>query len=73
VIHLHSVVYDGTLVTLTQDKHISWADSISMSPDRNLYFTASQFNRLPYFNNGKDERKVPYLGFMVSKSYPLAP
>lgn len=66
-------VYDGTLVTLAQDKHISWADSISISPDRNLYFTASQFNRLPYFNNGKDERKAPYLVFMVSKSYPLAP
>jgi hypothetical protein len=66
-------VYDGSLVTLAQDEHISWPDSICLSPDRNLYFTASQFNRLPYFNKGKDERKVPYMVFMVSKSYPLAP
>lgn len=66
-------VYDGTLVTLAQDDHIWWPDSICISPDRYLYFTASQFSQLPYFNKGKDERRPPYKVFKVSKIYPPPP
>jgi hypothetical protein len=65
--------YDGSLVTLAQSDRMSWPDSMSLSPDRYLYVTASQFNRLPYFNRGKDERKAPYLLFRVSKVYPPMP
>ena len=65
--------YDGTLVTLAQDNRMVWPDSISISPDRNLYITDSQFNRLPYFNNGIDRRTLPYKVFRVSKIYPSAP
>jgi hypothetical protein len=66
-------IYDGTLVTLAQDDRMSWPDSMSISPDRNLYITDSQFKRLPYFNNGKDERTPPYMVFRVSKIYPQPP
>ncbi len=66
-------IFDGTTVTLAQDDHISWPDSISISPERYLYFTDSQFNLLPYFNKGKDERRTPYKVFRVSKIFPPPP
>jgi len=63
-------IHDGSLVTLARSDTISWPDSLALSPDRYLYVTASQFNRLPTFNRGKDERKPPYTLFRVSKTYP---
>jgi hypothetical protein len=60
-------VYDNSLVTLARDDHITWPGSISIAPNDFLYFTASQFNRLPCFNNGKDKRIPPYKVFRVRK------
>jgi hypothetical protein len=65
--------YDGSLVTLAQSDRIAWPDSMGLSPDRYLYVTASQFNRVPYFNRGKDERRPPYILFRVYKTYPPPP
>ncbi len=66
-------IYDGSLVTIAQEQHISWPDSLGLSSDNYLYITASQFDRLPYFNRGKDYRRAPYLVFRVSKIFPPPP
>jgi sugar lactone lactonase YvrE len=60
-------VSDGSLVTLVQDEHLTWPNSISTAPDNVLFFTASQFNRIPDFNNGKDKRTPPYKLFRTRK------
>ena len=53
------------LETIVQDDRIQWPDSMDISPDDFLYFTASQINRMPRFNLGKDERVPPYRMFKV--------
>jgi sugar lactone lactonase YvrE len=58
---------DGdTLDTIIQDELIQWPDSMGISPDDELYFTASQIHRMPRFNYGKDERILPYKLFKIS-------
>ncbi len=49
-------VYDGSMLTIAQGDQIQWPHSLGIGPDDNIYFTASQINRLPCFNNGIDER-----------------
>lgn len=61
-------VFDNSLVTLIKDDQITWPDNISIVPGDYIYFTASQFNRLPYFNNGKDKRVPPYKIFRTRKT-----
>jgi sugar lactone lactonase YvrE len=51
--------------TIAQDDRIQWPDSMDISPDGFLYFTASQIHRMPRFNYGKDERVLPYRLFKV--------
>jgi hypothetical protein len=58
---------DNSLVTLVRDDHITWPDSITLAPGDYLYFTDSQFNRLPFFNNGQDKRIPPYKVFRTRK------
>ncbi len=58
-------VYDGSLVRIVGNDLIQWPDSMSISPDNYLYFTASQINRMPRFNQGVDKRKPPYRIFRV--------
>jgi len=53
------------LDTIVQDDRIQWPDSMDISPDDYLYFTASQINRMPRFNFGKDKRVLPYKFFKV--------
>lgn len=53
------------LETIVQDERIHWPDSMDISPDGFLYFTASQINRMPRFNYGKDKRLLPYRFFKV--------
>jgi sugar lactone lactonase YvrE len=54
-----------TMETISQNDRIQWPDSMDISPDDFLYFTASQINRMPRFNYGKDERILPYRLFKV--------
>ena len=53
------------LDTIVQDDRIQWPDSMDISPDDYLYFTASQIHRMPRFNFGKDKRVLPYKFFKV--------
>lgn len=54
-----------TLETIVRDDRIQWPDSMDISPDDYLYFTASQIHRSPRFNFGKDERVLPYKMFKI--------
>ncbi len=58
---------DNSLVTLVRDDHITWPDSMSLAPGDYLYFTDSQFNWLPFFNNGQDKRIPLYKVFRTRK------
>ncbi len=57
--------YDGSLTVLAQDDHMTWPNSMSISSDLTLYFTVSQFDRMPFFNKGKDERIPSYPMFKI--------
>jgi len=64
----HAITYispDGQLHTLVKDQRISWPDSMGISPDGYLYFSCSQMNRLPKFNNGQDQTNYPYRVYKV--------
>lgn len=56
---------DGGLETLAHDQRILWPDTLSIGPDRCLYFTANQLNRQPGFHCGKDLRRKPYSLFRI--------
>lgn len=54
--------YDhGQWATIASDPRILWPDTLSVSKDGYLYFTANQLHRQAPFHQGKDERKQPYL------------
>lgn len=53
------------MTTIAQDDRIQWPDSMDISADGFLYFTASQIHRMPRFNSGKDGRILPYSYFKV--------
>lgn len=64
----HAITYvspDGKLHTLVKDPRIIWPDSMGISPDGYLYFSCSQMNRLPKFNNGQDKTDYPYRVYKV--------
>ncbi|HEV3086612.1 MAG TPA: L-dopachrome tautomerase-related protein [Candidatus Elarobacter sp.] len=42
------------------DRYFSWPDAVKLGPDRIVYITDSQVNRMPMFNNGQDLRTPPY-------------
>ncbi|HEY6838778.1 MAG TPA: L-dopachrome tautomerase-related protein, partial [Geobacteraceae bacterium] len=50
----------GALATVAIAPVIPWPDSLSIGPGDYLYFTASQINRMPRFNDGTDRRVPPY-------------
>lgn len=56
---------DGKVHTLVTDPRISWPDSMGISPDGYLYFSCSQLNRGPSYNNGKDRTDYPYRVYKV--------
>lgn len=56
---------DGSIEAIVKDDMIQWPDSLDISPDDFLYFTASQIHRMPRFNHGKDERILPYQLFKI--------
>jgi len=58
-------VYDGSMITIARDDKIQWPHSLGIDPNDNIYFTASQINRLPCFNKGIDERVRPFKYFKI--------
>lgn len=56
---------DGGIWTLAHDPRILWPDTLSIGPDRYLYFTANQLNRQPEYHCGKDLRRKPYSLFRI--------
>lgn len=46
---------------IAQGPRLVWPDTLSVAPDRYLYFTVNQLNRQPQYNDGKDLRQKPYL------------
>lgn len=51
--------------TVAHDPRILWPDTLSISRDGYLYFTANQLHRQKGYNYGKDLRKTPYSIFRV--------
>jgi sugar lactone lactonase YvrE len=51
---------DGRYETLVQSPVILWPDTLSIGPDRNLYFTVNQLHRRAQYHNGQDLRVKPY-------------
>ncbi|MBT1070344.1 L-dopachrome tautomerase-related protein [Pelotalea chapellei] len=56
---------DGRLATIVKDERLQWPDSMSISPGNLLYFTDSQINKMPRFNEGNDRRILPYKLYKV--------
>ncbi|MBW4056085.1 MAG: hypothetical protein HIU83_11935 [Proteobacteria bacterium] len=57
------------LETIIQDDSIQWPDSMDISPDNYLYFTASQIHLMPRFNYGRDMRIHPYTLFKIGLDF----
>lgn len=57
---------DGTLGIFAQHPDYSWPDTIAISADDVLFFSTSQFHRMPAFNHGIDKRVPPYPVFKIS-------
>lgn len=51
---------DGTITVIASDPRLIWADTFWITPDRWLYVSASQVNRRPEFNHGRDLTEPPY-------------
>jgi sugar lactone lactonase YvrE len=51
--------------TIVKDEHLHWPDSMSISPDRYLYFTDSQINLSARFNQGTDKHVNPYSFYKI--------
>lgn len=62
---VHRISLTGVHETLVCDPHVLWPDTLSLSADGYLYFTANQLHRMPLFNGGIDRREKPYVLFRV--------
>ncbi|WP_353572411.1 L-dopachrome tautomerase-related protein [Candidatus Albibeggiatoa sp. nov. BB20] len=51
----------GNLTQLVQDERLIWPDALGFGGDGWLYIAVNQLNRAPFFNNGEDAGKPPYL------------
>lgn len=64
----HAIQYvtpDGKVHVLVKDKRLIWPDSFGIGNDGYLYLSASQMNRLPRYNNGKDKVDYPFRVYKV--------
>lgn len=53
------------LTTIVTDSRILWPDSYAISADGYLYFSCSQRNLAPDFNNGTSKRTTPYTIYKI--------
>lgn len=56
---------DGKIHTLLQDSRLLWPDSLGIGTDGYVYFSCSQLQREATWNEGKDERVLPYRIYRV--------
>lgn len=56
---------DGKVHTLVQDSRLLWPDSLGIGNDGYLYFSCSQLQRQPVWNDGKSKVEFPYQVFRV--------
>jgi sugar lactone lactonase YvrE len=56
---------DGRIEVFARATDFLWPDTITMSHDGDLLFTASQFHLMPAFNEGVDKRTPPYKVFRL--------
>lgn len=56
---------DGKVHTLVQDSRLLWPDSLGIGSDGYLYFSCSQLQRQPVWNDGKSKVEFPYQVFRV--------
>jgi sugar lactone lactonase YvrE len=56
---------DGRIEVLARSTDFLWPDTISISDDGSLIFTATQFHQMPAFNNNIDKRTPPYKIFRL--------
>ena len=56
---------DGKVHTLVQDSRLLWPDSLGIGSDGYLYFSCSQLQRQPVWNDGKSKVDFPYQVFRV--------
>ena len=61
---------DGILKRLITDYRLRWAESIGVGPGGWLYLAASQIDKAPLLNGGKEEGKPPYLILKVFSGSP---
>jgi sugar lactone lactonase YvrE len=61
---------EGGYETLVHDARMWWPDTLSVTDDGWLYFTANQLHRLPKFHRGKDLRERPWYLFRVRCGAP---
>lgn len=58
--------HDGEYQTIARGPDLLWPDTLALSRDGYLYFTANQLHRQAGFHNGNDLRKKPYVLFRIS-------
>lgn len=56
---------DGKLEVFARATDFLWPDTITMSNDGHLLFSASQFHLMPAFNGNEDKRTSPYKVFRL--------
>jgi sugar lactone lactonase YvrE len=64
----HAIQYvtpNGKVHFLIKNERIIWPDSMGIGSDGYLYFSCSQMNRLPQYNNSEDKTEYPYRVYKV--------
>ena len=56
---------DGTFEPLVHDARMLSPDTMSVAANGFVYFTSNQLHRQPDYQNGKDERRKPYVVFRI--------
>lgn len=59
---------DGSLGLVANAGDFYWPDTITISREGDLLFSASQFHLMPAFNGNQDQRKTPYKVFRLKLS-----